>query len=126
MYYKLLADGIVVLHALNVAYVLLGPIWAWRVSWFRFVHLISLWWTFFVFAGGFYCPMTNFENSLRNHYNPAATYSTGFIIRYIGPMLWWDLTKPQVVGAMTAWTAFWTLAYAWLWARKKPAPRAGG
>lgn len=118
MFYKLLADGVAVLHGLNVVYVLFGPVVAWRVPWFRFVHLVSLWWNFMVFAGGFYCPMTNLENSMRFHYDPASTYGTGFVIRYISPMLWWDLTQPQIVAAMMVWTSLWTCVYAWLWARK--------
>lgn len=119
MLYKLLADGVLVFHALNVAYIVGGPIFAHRYRWFRVVHLISLWWAFFVFAGGFYCPMTNFENALRFHYDPSTTYSTGFIVRYIGPMLWWDLTQKHVVWAMTAWTLSWTAVYIYWWVRER-------
>jgi hypothetical protein len=120
--WKLSADAFAVFHGLNVGFVVLGPLWAWRRPWIRAVHFAALWYNFYLSASGTYCPMTNFENSLRYHYDPSTTYATGFIVRYLKPMLWWDLTQRHVVFAMIAWAVGWTAVYFWLWFRKKGPP----
>lgn len=120
MIWKILTDVVVALHGLWVIAVIVGPVFAWQNRKFRLVHLLMLWWTFFVLASGIYCPVSELENSFRAHYNPTSTYSTTFVVRYVGPMLSWDLTQPQVVAAMIAWTLLWTAIYIFLWVKKKP------
>jgi hypothetical protein len=119
MGYSWLADGIAFLHGLFTAFLVLGPIWAWRRAGVRAFHLFCLWFTFVLAATGHYCPMVSFENSLRTHYDPRTAYSSGFIVRYIGPLVWWDLTEPQVVAVMAAWTVTWTLIYVFWWRRER-------
>lgn len=65
MAYRLLADLVVVLHLVYVAFVAVGAVLAWR--WRRLVslHLVALTVAFVSVTVGFDCPLTNLEKWLR-------------------------------------------------------------
>src|ERR1041385_320238 len=111
MLWKLVTDAVVAVHGLWLAAVILGPALAWRNPKVRLVHLIMLWWAFFVVGSGIYCPVSGLENTLRAHYDPSSTYSSSFIVHYIGPMMSWDLTRPRILAGMAFWTILWTVLY---------------
>ena len=65
MMYRALADAVVILHFLFVAFVVLGGFVArrWRrVAW---VHLPAAVWGVAIEFGGWVCPLTPLENALR-------------------------------------------------------------
>ncbi len=72
---RLLADLIVVFHAACVAFVILGLLaillgivfrWGWvRNFWFRLIHLAYIAFVVFEAAIGMDCPLTEWENRLR-------------------------------------------------------------
>lgn len=88
----------------------------WRRPCWRAVHLASVWIAFITLYQGLYCPMTKIENAFTA--TRSFRHSTGFILRYFRPMVWWDMTQPQIVKAMSVLTLLVTVFYAWLWARE--------
>jgi len=95
----LLADVLVVLHLAFVVFVVAGGllvVYRRRIAW---VHVPAALWGAAIALGGFICPLTPLENSLREAGGGAA-YTTGFIEHYIVPVLYpAALTPPIQIGA---------------------------
>ena len=87
MYYRHLADGLVVFHFCFVVFVILGGLLVlrWRrAAWF---HLPALAWGIFVESTGTHCPLTPLEK----HWRALAgleTYAGGFVDHYVVPVLY--------------------------------------
>ena len=100
MPYRLLADVVLVLHALIVIFVILGLLlifigggrgWGWvRNLRFRIAHAITI--GVVVLQGwlGKICPLTTLEMVLRDKAGDA-TYKGGFIAHWLGELLYYDL-----------------------------------
>jgi hypothetical protein len=87
MPYRLLADGVLVVHAAFVALVVLGGLVAWRRPWFAWVHLpAAAWGALIEFTGGT-CPLTPLENRFRGLAGDAG-YEGGFIEHYVTSLLY--------------------------------------
>jgi glucan phosphoethanolaminetransferase (alkaline phosphatase superfamily) len=108
MIWRILANMVAAFHGLTVAWVILGPLFAWRWRWIRAVHLASLWWNYSVLAFGIYCPMTHVENAFRTNYDHSTAYSNSFLLHYFTPILKWDLTIPKIAALLHVWTLLWT------------------
>jgi len=80
--YRLLADGVVVVHGLFVAFVILGAFLALRWRWLVWLHVPAAIWGVLIEYAGWICPLTPLENSLRAHAGEAA-YSGDFIQHYL-------------------------------------------
>jgi protein-S-isoprenylcysteine O-methyltransferase Ste14 len=94
--YRILADVIVTVHFAYVAFVIFGLLltlagvilrWTWvRNSWFRLIHLCMIG----VVVGeawlGIICPLSRWENSLRERAGQAA-YSGGFFANWLHDMM---------------------------------------
>ena len=92
MGYHILADIILVAHLLWIIFMLFGFALTVRAFWrpafwdrwlFRTIHLAGI-----IFVAGLeilgrYCPLTIWENGLRQHYEPTAEYSRYFILDLI-------------------------------------------
>jgi hypothetical protein len=87
MMYRLLADATVVVHLLFVAFVVCGGVLVLRWPRMAWVHLPAAAWGAWVELAGWICPLTPLENWLRVQ-GGAATYTTGFIERYLLPVLY--------------------------------------
>lgn len=85
----LLADAVLVVHALFVAWAALGALAVWRWHWLAALHLPALAWAVWIETSGGVCPLTPLENSLRRSAGQAG-YSGGFIDHYIGGLLYPD------------------------------------
>ncbi len=87
MIYRLLADVLVVVHALFVVFVVLGwlPVLRWpRVAW---LHLPAAAWGALIEFAGWYCPLTPLEKWFRVRGGLDA-YEGGFIQHYMLPVLY--------------------------------------
>jgi len=87
MWYGLLADLVVVVHAAFVAFVVFGGFIVLRrprVAWFHVPA--AAWGVLIEFTGGV-CPLTPLENSLRLRGGETG-YSGGFIDNYLIPLLY--------------------------------------
>jgi polyferredoxin len=75
MFYSVLADGLVAVHAAYIGFVLVGQLliliglirgWGWvRNPWFRVLHLLAILVVGFEAVCGIDCPLTVWEESLR-------------------------------------------------------------
>jgi uncharacterized protein DUF2784 len=85
--FRLLADGVVILHLTFVLFVLFGGLltfWWPRISW---LHLPAAAWGAAVEFGGWVCPLTPLEQWLRLEAGQSA-YPSDFIEHYVLPVLY--------------------------------------
>lgn len=87
MVYRILADLVVGLHALFVAFVVLGGLLALRWPRAAFVHLPAAVWGALIEFQGWICPLTPLEKSLRASAGQSG-YPGGFIEHYLLPVLY--------------------------------------
>jgi len=87
MAYRILADLVVGVHALFVAFVMLGGLLALRWPWVAAAQLPAAVWGALIEFKGWVCPLTPLENSLRASAGQAG-YQGGFIEHYLLPVLY--------------------------------------
>lgn len=127
-FYKFLADLMLVVHFGVVMFVIGGLVLVWvgyfmrwpfvRNGWFRFIHLATMG----VVAGqtvfGQICPLTIWENHLREAAGATARYETTFIQHWIGRLLFYE-ASPMVF--TVAYVVFF-VAIVLSWFVVKPGP----
>lgn len=123
----LLADVVLLLHVLFVAFVVLGLLlvliggwrhWRWvRNPWFRITHLAAIVFVVGQTWLGMTCPLTTLEMALRAHAG-APTYAGGFIGHWLQVLLYYQ--APNWVFAVI-YSAF-ALAVVWSWFKLPPTP----
>jgi hypothetical protein len=84
---RLLADGIVVLHFLFIAFVVLGGVVAPRWPRLAWLHLPAACWGAAIELSGWICPLTPLENRFRQAAGEAG-YAGSFIDHYLLPALY--------------------------------------
>lgn len=89
MIYRVLADLVVVVHLAFTAFVLLGGLLVLRWGWVALLHLPAAAWGVLIEFGGWICPLTPLENSLRMRGGQAG-YGGGFVERYLLSVLYPD------------------------------------
>jgi hypothetical protein len=87
MFSRILADVVVGVHALFVAFVVAGGLLALRWPWVAAVHLPAAVWGALIELQGWVCPLTPLEKSLRAAAGEAG-YQGGFIEHYLLPVLY--------------------------------------
>ena len=87
MVYHILADLVVGVHALFVAFVVVGGLLALRWPWVAALHLPAAVWGALIEFQGWICPLTPLEKSLRAAAGQAG-YEGGFIEHYLLPVLY--------------------------------------
>jgi hypothetical protein len=87
MGYRVLADLVVGVHALFVAFVMVGGLLAFRWPWVAALHLPAAVWGALIEFRGWICPLTPLEKSLRAAAGEAG-YQGGFIEHYLLPALY--------------------------------------
>jgi hypothetical protein len=87
MMYRILADLVVGVHALFVAFVVIGGLLALRWTWVAALHLPAAVWGALIEFQGWICPLTPLEKSLRAAAGEAG-YRGGFIEHYLLPALY--------------------------------------
>ena len=123
---SLAADSVLLLHALFVAFVVLGLAlvvvgklrrWSWiRNPWFRGGHLLAIGVVVIQSWFGAICPLTVFEMELRSRAGDAV-YPGSFIAHWLETILYYQ--APPWVFAI-CYTAFGALvAGSWIWARPR-------
>ena len=97
MVYRALANAVVIIHVLFVAFVVLGGFLAWRWRRVAWVHLPAAVWGIALEFGGWICPLTPLENALRARAGLAG-YSGGFVEHHLIAWLYpTTLTAPTQV-----------------------------
>lgn len=87
MIYRLLANAVVVVHALFIVFVVLGGFLAWRWRWVALAHIPCAVWGVLIEYRGWICPLTPLENHLRAKAGDAG-YGGGFIEHYLLPAIY--------------------------------------
>ncbi|QKH38587.1 DUF2784 domain-containing protein [Achromobacter pestifer] len=82
MSYRLLADLVLIVHGLFVAFVVFGGLLALWKRWIAYLHLPALAWGALVIGMGWICPLTPLEISLRQQAGQQG-YGGGFIEHYV-------------------------------------------
>ena len=83
----LLADAVLVIHGVFIAWAALGALAVWRRPRLALLHLPALAWAVWIEISGKICPLTPLENSLRRAAGEAG-YSGGFIEHYLGRIIY--------------------------------------
>ncbi len=117
MFYRILADILLVVHLAWIAFMLWGFVLTVRAFWkpaffdrwlFRSLHLAGI-----LFVGiweliGRYCPLTVWEYDLRRLHDPSTDYPGSFIIGWIERLVYPNV-DPLVVTVPTIGIALFTL-----------------
>lgn len=99
MAWSLLADAVVVLHALFVAFVVLGGLLALRWPRIAWAQLGCAAYGFLIEVVGWVCPLTPLENRLRALAGEDG-YQGGFLAHYLLPLLYPEPFPPWLGGAL--------------------------
>jgi hypothetical protein len=117
MLFQALADLVVVVHFGFIVFALLGALLALRRPGVLWVHAPAAIWAVAIELGGWICPLTPLENSLRSA-GGAAGYPSGFIEHYLGPVIYPPgLTREVQVVLGLALLAINVLVYCAVWRR---------
>ncbi|MBN1952475.1 MAG: DUF2784 domain-containing protein [Bacteroidales bacterium] len=87
--YKLLADSIVLIHLAFILFVVLGGLLVLKWKWFVWIHLPAAVWGILIEFAGWICPLTPWENALREKAGQA-TYEGDFTGNYLLPLIYPD------------------------------------
>ena len=115
MLYSLLADLVLILHAIFVIFVVLGGV---AVLWYRrliWLHAPCALWGILIEYLGWICPLTYLENYLRSAAGSRG-YSDGFVDHYLVPLVYPSgLTTDMQLLLGTAVLAINIMIYMFLW-----------
>jgi len=117
MFYRILADALVVIHFVWIVFMLAGFALTVRAFWkpaffdrwvFRTIHLAGILFVAALEILGKYCPLTVWENTLRHSYDPLQAYPGSFIVQYIAKLVYPEI-DPLVLVIPTVFIAGFTL-----------------
>jgi len=93
--YRLVANAVVVFHALFILFVVLGGFIAWRWRWVAALHIPCALWGMLIEYRGWICPLTPLENTLRARAGQQG-YSGGFVEHYLLPAIYPSGLTPRI------------------------------
>ena len=125
--YLLIADVLLIMHVLFVAFVIGGLLaviaggllsWPWvRNPWFRLAHLLGIAVVVVQSWAGIICPLTTWEKAVRARAN-GATYGGTFISHWLDKLLYYQLPEWVFVVVYSAFGALVLLT--WYRVRLRP------
>jgi hypothetical protein len=124
--YAALADIVLVLHFAFVLFVALGGLLVLRWRRVAFVHVPAAVWGIAIEFGGWICPLTPLENSLRMRAGQSS-YRGDFVARYLLPLIYPEgLTREAQLAIGLAVLAGNGAIYALVVRRRRDGGRAKG
>ena len=84
---RLAADAVALLHGAFVLFVVFGGLLVWRWPRLAWLHLPAVAWGALIEFTGWMCPLTPWENALRQAVGQAG-YTGGFVDHYLWPLLY--------------------------------------
>lgn len=124
---RLLADVVVAVHLAFIVFVVGGGLLVlWRRGW-AVLHLPAVAWGAWTEFSGTLCPLTPWEQSLREQAG-AAGYAGGFVEHYVVPLIYPAALTPRLQLALGAFVLLVNAAvYAWAWRWwRRPRGRGAG
>jgi len=95
VYFRLLANAVVVVHALFILFVVWGGFLVWRRRWVAAIHVPCAVWGVMIEYRGWICPLTPLENALRARAGEAG-YGGGFVEHYLVPAIYPSGLTPRI------------------------------
>lgn len=125
MWYRLLADAVLVLHLAFIMFVVIGGLAVLRWPRLAWLHIPAAVWGALIEFAGWICPLTPLENALRERGGEAG-YSGGFIDHYITSIIYpGGLTRTMQFGIGALVLAVNGYVYWKLWQRRRSGARDG-
>ena len=119
MWFSAAADAVLVLHFAFVLFVVLGGLFVLRWPRVAWLHVPAALWGALIEFGGWICPLTPLENSLRQRGGERG-YAGGFIDHYVTSLIYPDgLTRPMQIAVGLLVVAINGYVYWRLWRRKR-------
>lgn len=87
MLYRIAADLVVIIHLIFILFAVLGALAILYKRWFIWLHVPAMLWAAAISFGGWICPLTPLENTLRNQAGQRG-YDGGFVEHYIIPLIY--------------------------------------
>jgi len=119
MWYRILADVLVVVHLIFIAFVLLGGVFVVKWRYLSVVHIPAVLWAAWVEYQGWICPLTPLENWFRQKAGIGG-YQRSFIDHYLVPVLYpaalnreWQMVLGTIVLLLNV------TIYSWVWHSRK-------
>ena len=103
MWYKLGADGLLLLHTLWIVFLVFGlPIGIYfNMSVLRVLHAIGLIFTLALQLTGSFCPLTIWEQQFRVLQDPDFTYQGSVIMTYFDKLVYQDWISLEIINIAT-------------------------
>ena len=121
MFYRALADGIMLLHFAYIVFVVGGAFLVLHRRWWMWLHVPAVLWGAWVEFFANTCPLTPLENALRARAGQAG-YAGGFIDHYITRLVYPEGLTPRGQVALGVVVVFVNaLVYWWVWRRARGA-----
>jgi hypothetical protein len=114
---SLLVDITVVVHFLWILFLIFGFVFALKGSRIAYVHLGGLMFALILNAVGWTCPLTHLEYYLRSLHDAPSAYSTSFIARGLGKLVYPDIPENLLRGGEILLTVLYLIVYGY-WAKK--------
>lgn len=119
MFYRVLADGVLLLHLSFIAFVVGGGLLVYRWPRLAWLHLPAALWGALIEFVGWICPLTPLENALRRQAGGSG-YGGGFIEHYLLPLIYpGALTREIQIGLGLAVVAINAAVYGLLLRRRR-------
>lgn len=123
MYFRLAADGVLLLHLAFILFALVGGALAARWRWMPLVHLPMAAWAIFVELTARICPLTYIENDLRIRAGQSG-YTTSFVEHYLLDVIYPAGLTREVQFVLAATVVVINIAiYVWLVLRRRTQDR---
>jgi len=113
------ADSVLAIHFLFIVFAVLGGLLLLRYRWVIWLHVPAMIWAAMISFGGWICPLTPLENTLR-HAAGEELYTGGFINRYLTPIIYPEgYTRELAIAAGIAVLVINILIYGFILYRKR-------
>lgn len=115
MFYRILADSVVLIHFLWILFLIFGAFWGRKINTVKVIHVSALVFALMLTIFGWYCPLTHLEVWLRARHDPSLSYSGSFIAHYLERLIYIELPR-YLIAILTIFLCGFN---AWLYLRKK-------
>lgn len=120
MFYRVLADVVLLFHLAFILFVVLGSLLVWHYPRLAWLHLPAVMWAGLIEISGRVCPLTPLENHLRQ-LSGEAGYHGGFVEHYLLSIIYpHALSREMQVGLGIAAIVINVVAYSVLRRRRRP------